>query len=350
MSIFNYDNFLLLWIAIMGVISSGTHIEVKENVLGNEVERYNLVFALIVFAPIFLLASVGEVRYDVWQYLVNFDNASDNIHYIFDNWSNFQDGQGFYAIEALIKQIFGNNRDAFRIIVALMQSIPVVFVLRKYSENYIFSIFLFITYGFYHACMMNALRQFIAVSLVFAALPLLLKRKYVPLFVIVLIAITIHKSAIIMIPFLLVSNLSFFSKKTWFLVISISIVVYIYVDRYAQFAEEIISVDDGSNPLRILFSAIPIILIFIRKEKIIDNNNKLINICMNMSLITVLLFFVATFTSGVYVGRLPFYTNMYNMILLPYLVKTLFNSNEQKIITLLLLLVFIVYFEVGFIL
>ena len=79
MSIFNYDNFLLLWIAIMGVISSGTHIEVKENVLGNEVERYNLVFALIVFAPIFLLASVGEVRYDVWQYLVNFDNAESEL-------------------------------------------------------------------------------------------------------------------------------------------------------------------------------------------------------------------------------------------------------------------------------
>lgn len=350
MSIFNYDHFLLLWIAIMGVISSGAHIKVKENVLGVDTERYRLWFAILLFTPIFLLVSVWDIRHDMWQYLVGFDTFNDSVSKIIDNWSDYKNGQGFLIIESFIKQVFGNNQEAFRYIVALMQSVPIVFILRKYSENYIFSIFLFITMGVYNSWMMNGIRQFLAVCVIFAATPFLIKRKYAILLGFVILATTIHQSAIIMVPCILIVNFNPWKKSTWALIVILAIVLYFYVENSSEISEEILLTDDGANPLRIFFSMIPILLFSIRKDKIIENQNKLINICIVFSLINTCTYFIAFLTSGILTGRLPIYFELFNLILIPYLVNNLYENEERKILYIALTIIYLAYFEIDVIL
>lgn len=340
---FKSDIWLLLWIGLVALVAYSAKLKRKETVLGQETERYSLLFAVITFLPVFLFVSFGEIRSDVWAYLGGFDKLSPSINEVFQNWWTDK-GPGFTLIEVIIKQIFGNNRDAFRIVFALMQSIPLVLIYRKYSEDYVFSIFLFIAMGNYNGWMMNGLRQFAAACIIFAATPLLIKKKIVPTILIILLAMTIHTSAMMMIPIALVVWFEPWKKGILISFIVFVVALFVFVNNTDMISEEILKQDNGANPIRIVISAIPVVIAFIGRKKIAANNNPLINICVNMSVFTMLIYVVATFTNGIGTGRLPVYTGLFNLILIPYLATNVFDERVSKNIKLFFVLFYVAYF------
>ena len=340
---FKSDIWLLLWIGLVALVAYSAKLKRKETVLGQETERYSLLFAIITFLPVFLFVSVGEIRSDIWAYLDGYDKLSPSISEVFQNWWNDK-GPGFTLIEVLIKRVFGNNHDAFRIVFALIQSIPLILIYRKYSEDYVFSIFLFIAMGNYNGWMMNGLRQFVAACIIFAATPLLVRRKIIPTLLIILLAMTIHVSAMMMLPIVMIIWFKPWKKGIIISYVVFVITLFIFVNNTDMLSEEIKSVDDGANPLRIVISALPCVIAFIGRKKIAAENNSLINICVNMSVFTTLIFFVATFTNGIGTGRLPIYTGLFNLILIPYLCKSVFNETVSKNIKIFFILFYIAYF------
>lgn len=340
---FQSDIWLLLWIGLVALVAYSAKLKRKETVLGQETERYSLLFASIVFLPVFLFVSVGEIRGDIGAYLDGFDKLSPSLNQVFQNWWTDK-GPGFTLIEVIIKQIFGNNRDAFRIVFALMQSIPLVLIYRKYSEDYVFSIFLFIAMGNYNGWMMNGLRQFLAACIIFAATPLLIKKKIVPTLLIVFLAMTIHSSAMMMLPIAIVVWFEPWKKGILISFIVFVVALFVFVNTTDMLSEEILKNDDGANPIRIVISAIPVVIAFIGRKKIAAANNPLINICVNMSVFTMLMYFVATFTNGIGTGRLPIYTGVFNLILIPYLAKNVFDEKISKNIKLFFVLFYTAYF------
>lgn len=72
--------------------------------------------------------------------------------------------------------------------------------IKNISVNYTLSIFFFITLGFY-TFLFNGLRQALAMSLCFFALPYFLEKKFYQYFFIVILASFFHISSIIMLPF-----------------------------------------------------------------------------------------------------------------------------------------------------
>ena len=340
---FKSDIWLLLWIGLVALVAYSAKLKRKETVLGQETERYSLLFAVITFLPVFLFVSVGEIRSDIWAYLDGYDKLSPSISEVFQNWWNDK-GPGFTLIEVLIKRVFGNNHDAFRIVFALIQSIPLILIYRKYSEDYVFSVFLFITMGYYSGWMMNGLRQFIAACIIFAATPLLIKKRIVPTIIIILLAMTIHTSAMMMIPIALVVWFEPWKKGILISFIVFVVALFIFVNTTDMLSEEILKNDDGANPIRIVISAIPVVIAFVGRKKIECANNPLINICVNMSVFTMLIYFVATLTNGVGTGRLPIYTGVFNLILIPYLAKNVFDEKISKNIKLFFVLFYTAYF------
>ena len=287
--------------------------------------------------------SVGEIRSDIWAYLDSYDKLSPSISEVFQNWWNDK-GPGFTLIEVLIKRVFGNNHDAFRIVFALIQSIPLILIYRKYSEDYVFSIFLFIAMKYYNGWMMNGLRQFVAACIIFAATPLLIKKKIIPTVLIVILAMTIHNSAMMMIPIVLVIWFEPWKKGILISFIVFVVALFIFVNTTDMLSEEILKNDDGANPIRVVISAIPVVIAFVGRKKIESANNPLINICVNMSVFTMLIYFVATFTNGVGTGRLPIYTGLFNLILIPYLAKNVFDEKISKNIKVFFVLFYTAFF------
>ena len=71
------------------------------------------------------------------------------------------------------------------------------------------------------------------------------------------------------------------------------------------------------------------VIAYIHRDRI-DAGNKMIHICINMSLINFLLNLLATFTCGLYVIRLATYTAGYSLILYPYLLNVTVSSRNRS--------------------
>lgn len=323
------DIVLLIWIGLVAFFC-GNAKKKRVTILGQEEERYTLPFAIIVFFPIFWFVITVIPRSDMWLYISGFKSFNQSIFEVLENWNSFDKGPGFLLIESTMKAVGITGETGFRVVIALLQSIPLVYVYWKYSEDYVYSIFLFIATLSYDGWMMNGIRQFLAACIVFAAFPFFLKRRYIPTLLFVLIAISIHSSAIVMIPVLLISQFKPWSKITIILIFGFGAVLFFYIYNSNWLSEETLQKSTGSNPLGILFRAVPAVIAFIGRKQIAAKQNRLLNICVNISVITVVMNVVASMTSGVMAGRLAGYTTIFSYILLPYLLKKTFNEAISK--------------------
>ena len=114
--------------------------------------------------------------------------------------------------------------------------------------------------------MFNGMRQFIAVCLCFACTSLMLKKKYMPMILLILLASTIQGKA---------SN-----KKTIFL-IAMTLLAIVFVERFTSLLDiltdgtqyegfldsEVMVNDNGTNPIRVLVFSVPAIISFMYRKK-----------------------------------------------------------------------------------
>ena len=141
--------------------------------------------------------------------------------------------KGFTLFSGLIKIVFGNNTTIYFFILALIQSVALVSIYRKYSPNYVISVFLFVASTDYLSWMFNGVRQFTAVTIIFAATPLMLKKKWGPLLLIILFATTIHASAILMLPVVFIIQGKPWNKKTIAFIL-LCIIALIFADQFTN--------------------------------------------------------------------------------------------------------------------
>lgn len=118
-----------------------------------------------------------------------------------------------------------------------------------------------------------------------------LKKKYVPAVILILLASIIHGSALIMLPIIFVVQGKAWNKRTVFIAL-VFVIGIVFIDRFTSILDtlltetqysdmitnEIWTTDDGTNIFRILFYSIPAIMSLIWKKHIDAGNNKQISI------------------------------------------------------------------------
>lgn len=191
--------------------------------------------------------------------------------------------------------------------------------------------------------MFNGMRQFIAASLLFLASDLIKEKKLLQFLAVCFLLMTIHYTAVLVIPMYWIAQGKAFNRKTiLFMILVLTAVVFLepfinilenilegtaYSGATSQFVE-----DDGVNIIRVLVMAVPVLISFICRGLIDKENDSYINICVNMSIACVSFYFLGVFTSGILIGRIPIYFEMYNLILLPWLFNHCFTPNSRKLI------------------
>lgn len=351
---------ILLWLIAMGFLSRDERVQQIESIYGRWRWRIRPWFAFIIFLPIFLMAVFGRVRSDTGLYLKIFrDNVpigfSSGIQYIVSSSE-----PGFALFNLLIKSIFGANETIYRLLIALVHTIPVVLILRKYSDDYAYSVFLFVALAFHLSWMMNGLRQFMAVTIIFAATPWMLQKNTIKTILIILFASLFHRSAVFMIPVIFIVRGEIWNTKTILFSSFAAIATFIFAQNIRWFDTVAESMgysmsfvheigDDGTNPLRVMVHAVPMVLSFIFRESLRRDNDPIINLSVNMSVITTGFYLISMVTSGILTGRMPIYTSVYNLILLPYLIHQCFSDNMKKIVFLSSIIFYSVflYVEAG---
>lgn len=336
---------IIVWLGIMALVAKKEDYKRIEVVCDTCEKRYEVWFAILVFAPIIWMAGTRELFGDTGMYIQDYKGMPNTLGELPTYVAGTEKDKGFYLFSALIKLVFGTNHTIYFMILAAIQGIILTIIFRKYSISYVFSVFLFVISTDYVAWMYNGIRQFMAVVFIFLATILMLKKKYVPLIIVILLASTMHQSALLMIPLVFIAQGEAWNQKT-LMFIAIALLAILFVGEFTDVLDVALEEtqyrnvvrdyesfnDDGTNPLRVLIYSIPAIIAFAGRRIIKRVDNPLINFCTNMSIISAGLYLISMVTSGIYMGRLPIYASLYGYILLPWEIENIFNKGSRKIV------------------
>lgn len=356
MTLTNYW-WLLIWLLLAGGLLSIAVPRKPVRVLGKIEYRWGWLPALIVACPYAIWATNRGNIGDTYAYRMVFHNiptiGSDLIAYLSTNNKD----RGFTILLSLIKSVIGSNETLFFFLIAVFQMFCIVYFFRKYSTNFFLCMFMFIISTDYLSWMFNGMRQFIAVCAILLSFGLVLRKKYIPAILVILLASTIHASALMMMPLIFVIQGRAWNWKTLLMLACVCAAILL-IEPFAAFLNSILAEtqysdlvtndiwenDDGTNILRALFYSVPAVLALIGKRQVNQENSPVVNLCVNCSVCTAALYFLSVFSSGIYIGRLPIYTTLQGYAVVPWLVDHVFTRQSSKIVTGGLMAGFLAFF------
>lgn len=358
MTLTNYW-WLLIWVFIGGGALAIFIPKQRELVNGKKEERWTVLAALILIAPYIIWAGFrSNVFGDTLSYRRAFQECASSFSEIGTYLSGVTKDKGFYLLMALEKCVFGDSDTLFFLLLAVFQLLIVMWMCRKYSEDYWFSIFLFIASTDYLSWSFNGIRQFTAVVIAYAATPFILKKKYIPAILIILLASTMHQSALLMLPVVFIVQGRAWNKKTVLCILG-CLLALLFVDRFTDIMDSMLAEtqyvnvvsdyqswnDDGTNPLRVLVYSIPTILSLIGLKYIRTEDDTMISVATGGSAIVCGIYIISMATSGIFLGRLPIYVSLWSQcILLPWEINHMFTEQSARLIKIITVLCYCVFF------
>lgn len=337
---------LLIWIFLFGAISLAFIPKREEIVLGKPQMCWGKLSSAALALPYVIWAGWRPDSFgDTGMYRLTFNRMPTGLANLSSYLASRPKGKGFVLIEYLIKTLLSDDPVVFFLIIAAIQIYLLVRIYRKYSKNYWLSMFLFIASTDYLTWIYNGMRQFLAVTIIFAALPLLLQRRYSLMVLVVLFASLFHSSALIFLPFIFLVNGKAWNFRTMLFVVGLVISIY-FLDYVTGFITDAMqdttyegdivyfdrNYDDGTNLIRVLFYAVPSLLSLVFRKRIEAADDPLINLCVNLSVVTTGFYVFSFFTSGIIVGAIPIYFSLTNYILIPWLILELFGPESALLV------------------
>ena len=167
-----------------------------------------------------------------------------------------------------------------------------------------------------------------------------------------------HQSALVMIPVIFIVQGKPWNKSTVMILFG-TILALVFVDRFTNILDNMLSEtqysnvvedwtsinDNGTNPLRVLVYSMPAILSLLGLPFIREADDHVVNVCVNMSIITASLYLISMVTSGIFMGRLPIYTSLYsNCILLPWEIESFFSRKSASFMRTMMFILFLLFY------
>ncbi len=354
-----------IFLAVMGVLYVQQKNRFLATVEGNQLKseddyRVGLIFSVLVFLPMIIIAGTKDWdlanKYgDTGSYIMMYTESPSSVSEAFSKVDWDSRGPGFDILIALIKQITGFDYTGFFIVIASIQTICLLVTYRRYSSNIVICAFLFFASTDFMSWEMNGLRQFLAAAILFAAFPLIQKKKYIPFIILVLVLFTVHKSALLVLPLYFAALGKPFNKKT-ITVLALVLLAILFVGEFTHFMDDSLQGtvyknmvsefegDNGTNILRALVYSVPAIIAIFNRKKVDENTPEIIKISINMSLFTAGLFFLSVPISGVFMGRIPIYCSLFNYILLPWELENFFGEENKKTLQMLMIVLYFVFY------
>lgn len=356
---------IIVWLMVLLLLSFTINVYTTESVLGKKEVRVSKGFAILAIIPLIWWASTRDRFFgDTGAYMTAFNKLPSTLGEMASYITGVNKDKGFSVLSIFIKMIVGNNVTAYFCVLAAIHAMIIALVYRKYSSNFLTALFIFVASTDYISWMHNGIRQFTAVVLIFAATELMLKKKYIPLICVILLASTIHGSALLMIPIVFVVQGRPWNKKTMLAIIAFVLAI-VFVDNFTNLLDTLLmdtqytnvvtdwqtNGDDGTNPIRVLVYSIPTLLSLVGIRYIKAANNPVIDLACNMGILSTLLYCLSVATSGIFIGRLPIFCSLYSMgILLPWEIENMFTKRSAKLISICMVAAFLMfyYYQVHF--
>ena len=337
---------MLLWVPFIYIIYSATQKgkakQAEVITAPEEREKFPLIFAILVFGYITFWIGMRGYIFDTGAYINGYNGIPTDFSEAWNTIDWEGKSPGWDAFNILFKCLISQDYQWWLMTIAVISMVCIMIPLRKYSVDFFFSAFVFVGLTTF-TWPMNGMRQFVCVAILFACCDWIKDGKFARFALMVLLLSTVHYTALLMLPLYFVARSKPWQMKMFFFIILIVVVCIFAEPIFAGLEDNVLSntayagataqfeEDDGVNPLRALFFCIFPVLAFIRKKSLEEyyESEPMLPIAVNMSLITAALYIVGIFTSGVLIGRLPIYCSVYNMLLIPYILKYGFNQKDR---------------------
>lgn len=180
-------------------------------------DNRSVVQLAVYLAGLAIFVGLGDMLggYDRYIYGQVFDEIADvtdisGSYLASGSFDAFPSEKGWTILNIIIS-FYTDNRYIFILTITLLMYTFLFISLKRYASNYPFALVIFLGLWFYFS--FTYLRQVLGATLVWLSIPYIIKRKIVPYCLIVLLALTIHKSAIIFFPTYFIVNRSFSRKE-----------------------------------------------------------------------------------------------------------------------------------------
>lgn len=316
------------------------------------------IFMIIVIAWMTCFSFLRTDYNDTVNYIYDFSNLTDSVsHFLAENnLLNLGSCPLFYFYQAIVHE-FTDNYHIFFLFPAVINSITVIKLFKRYSVNPTFSLLIFYSIGTY-VTYIAAMKQSIAMSILLFALPYAIDKKYVKYFLLVFLAMLFHTHAFVFlaVPFFCGKP---WGKLTWTLLAVVLVAMATYDRTFGGFMNFALSIGvnvadfevfDGHsiNPIRIVVYAIPAVISFAFRERLYRNSTRLENVFSNMSIYTVFILMIGLIQGANLFARMAAYYEIAISISLPWMIHKIFEKKSAQIVTIIAIVCFFGYFLYEF--
>ena len=303
----------------------------------------SIFYCFLVFGIIFLVSALrGDTIGDTFQYKHSYSLL---YKYKFSTEGDW----GFNLFQYFLYKI--NKEPQFLIIITSLITVGFnIYNLYHYCSYMELEIYMYITSG-YFITSMNGIRQSMLAAVVFTFTRIIEKENTILFTFAVILASPFHQSVLILIPVYFIVKQEAWSKTT-VAVIIVSCIGFMGFStifpallraledtNYGYYANQ--TDMGGSSFMRVIVNAVPVILAYIKRKELKENWPKS-NIFVNMALINVI--FVAFGMYNWIFNRFTIYFQLYNFVLIPYIIQHCFNGKERRLIYVGFLLCYFIFF------
>lgn len=308
-----------------------------------KIKSMAIFWSSIVFLILLFVSGLREGIGDTNTYKYSYTLLANN-----PNLFKFEGDFGLDLLSLVLIQI-STDPQILIFITALITNLFNTITFNKYRSYLELQVYIYITSGYYTVTM-NGIRQCLVAAILFACTSMIIEGKFKKYLIIVLLASTIHKSALILIPIYYISRQEVWSKQIIKLIILavIGIVFYNQLEpiffkligntQYGHYSEYD---GGGSSFIRTVVNSIPVILAYLKKNELKEKWNNS-NIFVNIAVIN--LVFVAFGMYQWIFNRFTLYFQLYNFILIPYIIKNCFKGKEKRLLYIGVIICYFIFF------
>lgn len=312
-------------------------------------------WAYLLLVTILVLFSGLRTSYnDTHNYISIFNNLSGVASFLSDAENLHPLGNPlFYFCANLLKHMV-DHAQVLIFTTSLFTQICFVRFIKRYSSNFVFSIFLYFTLGTF-ALSMAAMKQIVAMAVLTLAIPYLEKKKWVQYFLLVFVAMLLHTYAMAF------AILPLFTGRPWkrfTYVFMITVVIMLMnfqgvVTTFLEQADEAgktiadyeVFDNVSVNIFRLAVYSVPPLISLIFQKWIFHDSSNMDHVLVHMSIISLACMIMGTESGANMFGRMGNYFELGTICSLPWMLEKTFDKRSHHLISTVAVIAFLGYFS-----
>jgi len=314
-------------------------------------------FMLIAIIWMVFFSALRTSYNDTGTYITHFLNSESLQEYFARDGLWDLTGNPLHELYRDFIRSFTTNYHIYFFFPALLNTLAVVKLCKRYSASFTFSMYLFIAAGTY-VTFIAALKQSMAVPVLVLAIPYAIDKKYVRFYLLVFLAVLFHTHAFL---FALLPLLFFkpWGKMTWFFGALAVFAMVTYDSTLGTFMESAqsigvnvaeVEVFDGHsiNAIRVGVYAVVPALALIFRRRLFDDSSRSERLFVNMSIMAFFILSIGLVEGANLYARMASYFEIGTLISLPWIISKVFVSKSRKVILALAMSLFFGFFLYEF--